>query len=103
MLKLKKEATSIIQLNADNSKEIEEGSVVTSKLHAYLPTRNETGFMIECRFDVGGKTYSVLTYTKTSGAKLSTQLGGKVELTFRGISDGYSNWSPKFLSNFKED
>ena len=77
-----------------------EGASMVGTLKSYIPTKNEGGFMLEIVF---GGTHSVLTYAKSSVAKLTTMLGGKVEMTYRGNEGAYANFSPKFLASFKED
>jgi hypothetical protein len=77
-----------------------EGASMVGTLKSYIPTKNDGGFMLEVVF---GGTHSVLTYAKTSVAKLTTMLGGKIEMTYRGNEGVYANFSPKFLASFKED
>lgn len=74
------------------------GDKLEGKLHAYLPTKNGVGAMIEILIYGDDKdVYSVLTYTGDSMATLSTKLGGEVELTYRGVNGVYANFSAKLL------
>ena len=77
-----------------NSLGLQVGMEAEGVLKAFRPTRNDEGFMLEI---VVANTYTVMTFAKTSTAKLASTLGGKVLLTFKGIDGDYANFSPKFI------
>lgn len=96
-------APEVTQIDAALAKDFAKGSYMIGKLHSFIPTAKENGFMLEIHLVDGQKTYSVLTYAKKSAAYLTTKLGGKIGLTFRGIEGEYANFSPKFLANFDSE
>ena len=73
---------------------LQAGMEAEGVLKAFRPTRNDEGFMLEI---VVANAYTVMTFAKTSTAKLASTLGGKVSLTFKGIDGEYANFSPKFI------
>lgn len=87
---------SRVNINAKVATEMKliDGMEATGKLHSFIPTKNDSGFMLEIHV---GDTHSVLTYAKTSSAKLAAMLGGKIGLVYRGVSGDYANFTPKFL------
>lgn len=98
-----KKAPEIIKIDAEMASNFEVNSYMVGKLHSYIPTKNESGFMLEIHLKDEDITYSVLTYAKKSAAYLSTQLGGRIGLTFTGVENGYANFQPKFLAAFKNE